>query len=156
MERLTTRHNGVAVIKDKSKHKEAMEKLARYEELEELQEGILVVLNKDGVAELYDSEWDITIHCTSEEEHKKTVGFIQDAVKKRWCPVDERFPKNNKYILLSFENSSIPAVGRYDQDENGNGNFYLGDCDGADTCLAEDLYVNAWMPLPEPYRKDVE
>ena len=35
MERLTTRHNGVAVIKDKNKHKEAMEKLARYEELEE-------------------------------------------------------------------------------------------------------------------------
>ena len=32
MERLTTRHNGVAVIRDKSKHKEAMEKLARYEE----------------------------------------------------------------------------------------------------------------------------
>lgn len=35
MERLTTRHNGVAVIKDKSKHKEAMERLARYEELGE-------------------------------------------------------------------------------------------------------------------------
>lgn len=38
MERLTTRHNGVAVIKDKSKHKEAMEKLAKYEELEEANE----------------------------------------------------------------------------------------------------------------------
>lgn len=35
MERLTTRHNGVAVIKDKSKHKEAMEKLACYEDMEE-------------------------------------------------------------------------------------------------------------------------
>ena len=35
MGRLTTRHNGVAVIKDKSKHKEAMEKLAQYEEAEE-------------------------------------------------------------------------------------------------------------------------
>lgn len=32
MERLTTRHSGVAVIKDKSKIKEAMERLARYEE----------------------------------------------------------------------------------------------------------------------------
>lgn len=42
MERLTTRHNGVAVIKDKSKHKEAMEKLARYEELEE--QGLLLKL----------------------------------------------------------------------------------------------------------------
>lgn len=35
MERLTTRHKGVAVIKEKSRHKEAMEKLARYEEMEE-------------------------------------------------------------------------------------------------------------------------
>lgn len=35
MERLTTRHCGVAVIKDKSKFKEAMEKLAAYEEAEE-------------------------------------------------------------------------------------------------------------------------
>ena len=35
MERLTTRHSGVAVIKDKSKHKEAMEKLARMEDYEE-------------------------------------------------------------------------------------------------------------------------
>lgn len=40
MERLTIRHNGVAVIKDKSKHKEAMEKLARYEEMEE--QGLLL------------------------------------------------------------------------------------------------------------------
>lgn len=32
MERLTTRHNGVAVIKDKSKHKEAMEKIKRWDD----------------------------------------------------------------------------------------------------------------------------
>lgn len=35
MERLTTRHCGVAVIKDKTKLKEAMEKLATYEDAEE-------------------------------------------------------------------------------------------------------------------------
>ena len=35
MERLTEYHNGVAVIKDKSKLKEAMEKLAHYEDMEE-------------------------------------------------------------------------------------------------------------------------
>lgn len=42
MERLTTRHNGVAVIKDKSKHKEAMQKLAELEDLEE--QGLLLKL----------------------------------------------------------------------------------------------------------------
>lgn len=36
MERLTTRHSGVAVIKDKKCPRAAMEKLARYEDLEEL------------------------------------------------------------------------------------------------------------------------
>lgn len=35
MERLTTRHCGVAVIKNKSKLKEAMEKLAAYEDAED-------------------------------------------------------------------------------------------------------------------------
>lgn len=38
--RYTERHCGVAVIKDKSKHKEAMEKLARVEELENILETI--------------------------------------------------------------------------------------------------------------------
>lgn len=35
MERLTEYHCGVAVIKDKSKHKKAMAKLAKYEDEEE-------------------------------------------------------------------------------------------------------------------------
>lgn len=32
MERLTERHSGIAVIRDKNRHKEAMEVLAKYEE----------------------------------------------------------------------------------------------------------------------------
>lgn len=35
MERLTEYHGGIAVIRDKSKHKEAMEVLAKYEDTEE-------------------------------------------------------------------------------------------------------------------------
>lgn len=35
MERLTEYHSGVAVIRDKSRHKEAMEVLAKYEDTEE-------------------------------------------------------------------------------------------------------------------------
>ena len=42
MERYTEYHNGIAVIRDKSKLKEAMQKLARYEELEE--QGLLLKL----------------------------------------------------------------------------------------------------------------
>lgn len=57
MERLTTRHNGVAVIRDKSKHKEAMEKLAKYEELEEVQAvGNLVSVKLSVFFEIKDAE----------------------------------------------------------------------------------------------------
>lgn len=42
-------------------------------------------------------------------------------------------------------------VGRYQREDDGGGAFYLGDCIGEDTCVANDLLVNAWMPLPEPY-----
>lgn len=58
MERLTTRHSGVAVIKDKSKMKEAMEKLARYEDLEDanLQAKDLVAVKVTVYLEIKDSE----------------------------------------------------------------------------------------------------
>lgn len=58
-------------------------------------------------------------------------------------------PNDNNYVLLSFNNFSIPLVGRYEEDEGG-GTYYIGDDD--EPCTASDLYVNAWMPLPDPYR----
>lgn len=70
-----------------------------------------------------------------------------------WIPVEERLPEDSKYILLSFSNFSLLMVGRYEKDEEG-GAFYLGDCDEEDTCAANDLFVNAWIPLPEPYRRE--
>lgn len=65
-----------------------------------------------------------------------------------WIPCSDRFPGTDEYILLSFENFSIPVVGRYEEDEEG-GAFYAGDED--ESCVKQGLFVNAWMPLPEPY-----
>lgn len=65
-----------------------------------------------------------------------------------WIPADQP-PETDNYILLSFENFSVPMVGRYDRDEEG-GAYYLGD--GDESCLSLDVIVNAWQPLPEPYR----
>lgn len=70
-----------------------------------------------------------------------------------WISVDERLPEDDRYILLSFENFSLPLVGRYEENEKG-GAFYLGDCDEEDTCISNDLYVNAWTYLPERYKGD--
>ena len=39
-------------------------------------------------------------------------------------------------------------------DSDGGGAFTLGDCVGEDTCIWQNLFVNAWMPLPEPYRRE--
>lgn len=70
-----------------------------------------------------------------------------------WIPTTEKLPTTEECILLSFENFSLPMVGRYQREEDGSGAFYLGDCDEEDTCIANDLFVNAWMPLPKPYRE---
>ena len=70
-----------------------------------------------------------------------------------WIPVEERLPKDSNYILLSFANFSLPLVGRY-EDSQEDGAFYVGDCDGKDSCINQDLVVNAWQPLPDPYRPE--
>ena len=74
--------------------------------------------------------------------------------KTKWIPVEERLPESDDYILLSFENFSLPMVGHYETSEDGGGAFYLGDCNEEDTCISQDLYVNAWMLLPDPYRPE--
>lgn len=67
-----------------------------------------------------------------------------------WIPVEEELPETDKYILLSFSNFSIPCVGRYEENETG-GAFYIGDEDG--TCVSQELFVNAWQPLPDPFEE---
>lgn len=69
-----------------------------------------------------------------------------------WIPVEEQLPEDDGYVLMSFENFSLPLIGRYEVDETG-GVFYAGDDD--ESCISQDLIVNAWMPLPEPYRPEV-
>ena len=71
-----------------------------------------------------------------------------------WIPTWVDLPKDNRYILLSFSNFSTPLVGRYEEDEDGGGSFYVGD--DPVPCVKEDLFVNAWMPLPVCYDDDDE
>lgn len=72
--------------------------------------------------------------------------IIRSRMNDGWIPVEERLPADNRYILLSFENFSLPLVGRYEDNAS-----YIGDCDEEDTCVTNDLFVNARMPLPEKY-----
>jgi len=105
------------------------------------------------------ADWDAPYLYTDEKEARAKAEQLlrqRNRLKSRWIPVTERLPENDDYVLMSFENFSLPLVGRYVDDEKLGGAWYLGDCFDEDTCLANDLFVNAWMPLPEPYREDEE
>lgn len=74
------------------------------------------------------------------------------AAKSQWIPVSERLPDPDKHILVSFENFSLPMIGRYTVDDDDGGTFRVGDEN--ESFIEHDLYVNAWMKLPECYKED--
>ena len=79
------------------------------------------------------------------------VEKVAEEYKGCWIPVSKKLPDNDNYILLSFENFSVPMVGRYEELDDG-GSFYIGD--ETETCISQDLFVNAWMPLPDSYKEN--
>lgn len=85
------------------------------------------------------------------QEAKKIVRQTAKEHGIGWIPCIERYPDTDSYILLSFSNFSVPLVGRYEEDDDG-GAFYIGDEDVS--CSSQDMFVNAWRPLPEPYREE--
>ena len=107
--RYTEYHAGKAVIKDKNKLSEAMEKLARYEDAEE----------------------------------KNRLG--------QWIPCSEKLPDDESYILVSFENCTMPDIARYEENDEG-GTVYPGDDEKSYSSYG--IFVNAWMPLPKLYREE--
>jgi len=75
-----------------------------------------------------------------------------------WIPIDEKLPDVDEdgcsdYILISFENWSLPTIGMYVVDENGDGAFHGSDEER--TLASYGFVVNAWMPLPENYKEDI-
>ena len=120
-------------------------------------EGFLCYANSGNIEN--NKKNDGCIKCA--KEHEQLAEWLEELKKyrelerkHRWIPVEERLPEDDNYILLSFSNFSLPLIGRYEADNDGGGAFYLGDDDDGDTCLSADLYVNAWQPLPEPYRPE--
>lgn len=88
----------------------------------------------------------------SEEEVNRILA--EEEKTGGWIPVTERLPEDDKYIMISFKNFTLPDIGRYEADKDGNGAFYPGDDDKS--YAKYGLFVNAWMPLPESYSTDAE
>lgn len=113
---------------------------------------MLVMIDENGVADVYDDTYDIVIHCESEEDQKDAKEALKEI--RRWIPVTEKLPEPETYILVSFDNFTLPGIATYRVDDDGSGAFYPGDEDY--TYLSVGFYVNAWMPLPGVYRAEVE
>lgn len=56
----------------------------------------------------------------------------------------------DKTVIVNINN--VFSIARYTVDDNDGGTFRVGDED--DSFGEHGLYVNAWMPLPEPYKED--
>ena len=123
-------------------------------------------MNKEKVMELlekYAEKHPLAAECGGEyimqDDHPQVdalqlVSDIFDSMEEQnngWIPVEERLPGTNDYILLSFSNFTIPLVGRYETEKDGSGVFYIGD--ELETCVSQDLFVNAWQQLPDPYKE---
>lgn len=93
-------------------------------------------------------EWDWS------EETVEAIDMGIHALKEtQWIPISERLPEEEEYILLSFANYTGLDIGRYEKDGE-NDKFYPGDDE--ETYAHYGLIVNAWMPLPKPYKEKTE
>ena len=45
--------------------------------------------------------------------------IIEELDANPWNPVEESVPTDERYVLLSFENFTLPQIGRYETDEDG-------------------------------------
>lgn len=126
---------------------------------------VMGVLEDDRVGTMasYESkqERDIVKFCYDSMEHVldrlpqyRPDNVYEDTKDKnvpgKWIPITEQTPKDESYILVSFENATMVDIARYEEDDEG-GSFYPGDDE--DPYSKYGIYVNAWMPLPEPYRE---
>ena len=110
---------------------------------------ILCTINEAGKLDVYDDTYDITIHCESEKEQKEAEKLLRTC--HGWIPVEDtdHTPENESYVLVSFSNSPLPDIARYEENEEG-GTYYPGDDE--ESYLKYGFFVNAWMPLPEQYK----
>ena len=89
--------------------------------------------------------------CMHKLQNAYCIPFTILGGASNWIPCDSgEYPKNNDYVLISFSNLNITTIGRYEEDEDG-GAFYL--IDAEESCVSHNLFVNAWQPLPEPYKE---
>ena len=81
-------------------------------------------------------------------------GVKEKICREGWIPVDERLPEHDEdgystYVLASFSNFTMPAICVC---EWTTGEPYWHEGDEEKTLEEYGLIVNAWQPLPKPWR----
>lgn len=104
---------------------------------------MILMLNDDGVGHVYDETYDIVIHCESAEEQKEVEKRLMEM---SWVPCSERLPESGRYLVSCSLSVFSPQVLNYDEN---NGEWFYDGCKSMDV---EIPTINAWMPLPEPWR----
>lgn len=117
-----------------------------------MEEGITLIQNENGQFEEYKPYAEIV--CRTKEEFDHLQNIIEQY--KGWREINEELPNPGEYVLVSFENEGVtlPDIATYEVDKQGNGAFYPSDCEA--TYASVGVFVNAWMPLPKPYKREEE
>lgn len=126
-----------------------------------MSDGVQLMLNEDGKAEIYDDTWDIVIHCETEKDFNEAREKI---LSMNWIPVTERLPEEDYCTGRGVQHSAdvlVTIVNHADDDAFVNMAFTVDgkwqltnpiDYDG-DTDVPEWCEIIAWMPLPSPYKE---
>ena len=80
--------------------------------------GIQLIIREDGTAEKYDDTYDLTIHCTSEDEQREIIKIMNQAAnlrKPHGALIDRDALKNIKFTDTNHDyrlgwNEAIEAI----------------------------------------------
>lgn len=106
-------------------------------------DGMTLVQNEDDSFSAYDDNYDVVIHCETEEERKKAIERLEST---NWIPVSERLPKaSGTYQVTCMDGRIYRST--YAKFQCKLKRWEL-------TGARSYWKVIAWMPLPNPYKED--
>ena len=107
-----------------------------------------VTLNNGIVVERKGKNNDLKV--TDPSGQKAGQQLLDSFVEQLALDLPKFMASSGKEKAQTFDNFPLPDVGRYEVDENGGGAFYPGDEDVSYASVG--VIVNAWMPLPQPWK----
>lgn len=113
-----------------------------------MRDGIMLTVDEDGTARIYDDTYDIVIHCESQEEHDKAMEKLMGMT---WVPCSERLPKKERRTYWVCTDAETQHECRWT-----NNRFGMTELDEWGWSIFDTpqyTKVIAWMPLPEPYKE---